>query len=170
VFGIAEAVGALGAGFLVTRKWYLVGGLYGIQLAAFLLHPIARHVPLWTLWDIYLGFLAIPVAAFLVGRMRHHEQDTLRLALAVAVVSFVTVELDAMVRVFMLTVMGLYQMYPIPMAMLPLLFLAGAIQTPIEAAYGVATSVVVGVPALIALRKSHLVDWPLHSRLSRFLD
>jgi hypothetical protein len=58
-FGIAEAVGALGAGFLITRRWYFTAGIYGGQLLAFLLHPLARYIPLWTLWDTYLGFIAI---------------------------------------------------------------------------------------------------------------
>jgi hypothetical protein len=79
----------------------------------------------------------------------------------VGLVAFVAVELDAMVRVFMLIVGGLYQVYPIPIEALPAIFVAGAIQTPLEAAYSVAVATVVGVPVLIALEKSKMLSWPL---------
>ena len=161
LFGIAEAVGALGAGFLMSRKWYLTVGIYGAQLLAFLVHPLARHIPLWTLWNTYLGFLSVFAAAFLVRRLQHAKLSPSRLAPVVASVAFVAVELDVMVRIFMLIVGGLYQLYPIPIEALPAIFIAGAIQTPLEAAYTVAVATVVGVPALIALEKSRILKWPL---------
>jgi hypothetical protein len=73
----------------------------------------------------------------------------------------VTVELDAMVRVFMLTVVGLYQLYPIPVRLLGGVFIAGAFQTPLEAAFCVLVSGLVGVPALVALEKGKILSWPL---------
>lgn len=161
LFGIAEAVGALGAGFLVSRKWYLTAGIYGAQLLAFLAHPLARYVPLWTLWDTYLGFLAIFAAAILLRRLQGAKLSASRLAPVVALVAFAAVELDVMVRVFLLIVGGLYQVYPIPIDALPAVFVAGAIQTPVEAAYSVAAVVLVGVPVLIALEKSKMLSWPL---------
>jgi len=161
LFGIAEAVGALGAGFLMSRKWFLTAGIYGVQLLAFLAHPLARHIPLWTLWDTYLGFVAVFAVAFLVRRVQDARLSVPRLAPVVAFVAFVAVELDVMVRIFMLIVGGLYQVYPIPIEALPAIFVAGAIQTPLEAAYSVLAAVVVGVPVLIALEKSRMLSWPL---------
>jgi hypothetical protein len=161
LFGIAEAVGALGAGFLVTRKWYLTAGIYGALLLAFLAHPLTRQIPLWTLWDTYLGFMAVFVAASLVRRTRDDTASASRLVPTVAVIAFVSVELDVMVRVFMLTVGGLYQLYPIPVGLLAGIFIAGAFQTPIEAAFCVLASTLVGVPALVALEKSKMLRWPL---------
>jgi hypothetical protein len=161
LFGIAEAVGALGAGFLISRRWYLTAGIYAVLLAAFLVHPLAGHIPLWTLWDTYLGFLAVFPAAFLASRLRRPLVSKARLVPVVGLVAFAAVELDVMVRVFMLIVGGLYQVYPIPIEALPALFVAGAVQTPIEAAYSVAACVLVGVPVLIALEKSKMLIWPL---------
>lgn len=161
LFGVAEAVGALGAGFLMSRKWYLTAGIYGVQLLAFLVHPLARHIPLWTLWDTYLGFLSVFAAAFFVRRLKEAKLSASRLVPVVGLVAFVAVELDVMVRVFMLIVGGLYQLYPIPIEALPAIFVAGAIQTPLEAAYSVTVATVVGVPVLIALEKSRMLSWPL---------
>jgi hypothetical protein len=164
-FGIAEAVGALGAGFVITRRWYFTAGIYGGALLAFLMHPLVRYIPLWTLWDTYLGFIAIFVAAVLVRRIQDGKFIVSRLAPAVAMVTFVAVELDAMVRIFMLIVVGLYQIYPIPIDAFPALFVAGAIQTPVEAAYSVTVATVVGVPVLIALEKGKILSWPLSWRV-----
>ena len=161
LFGIAEAVGALGAGFLVARKWYLTAGIYGALLLAFLAHPLARGIPLWTLWDTYLGFIAVFIAAFLVRRMRESESSASRLVPTIAVIAFASVELDVMVRVFMLIVGGLYQLYPIPVGLLAGIFIAGAVQTPLEAVFCVLASTLVGVPALIAIEKSKMLRWPL---------
>jgi hypothetical protein len=161
LFGIAEAVGALGAGFLISRRWYITAGIYAALLAGFLVHPLARQIPLWTLWDTYLGFIAVFPAAFFVRRLHGAKLGPPRLVPVVALVSFVAVELDAMVRIFMLIVGGLYQLYPIPIEALPAIFVLGAIQTPLEAAYTIAVATVVGVPALIALEKGRILTWPL---------
>jgi len=160
-FGIAEAVGALGAGFLISRRWHLTAGIFGVQLLAFLVHPLARHIPLWTLWDTYLGFLAVFVAAFFVQRLRDNKLAASSLVPVVALVTFVAVELDVMVRVFMLVVGGIYQLYPIPIESFPEIFILGALQTPVEAAYSVAVATIVGVPVLLALEKSGMLSWPL---------
>lgn len=161
LFGIAEAIGALGAGFLVARKWYLTAGLYAFLLLVFLTHPLAAKIPLWTLWDTYLGLAAVFPAAFLLRRIHDVKSDKSRLVPAVALVAFASVELDSMVRIFMLIVGGLYKAYPIPVDLLAGVFVLGAFQTPVEAAYSILASVLVGVPALVALEKSKILSWPL---------
>ncbi len=161
LFGIAEATGALGAGFLVARKWYLTAGLYAFLLLVFLTHPLAAKIPLWTLWDTYLGLAAVFPAAFLLRRIHDVKSDKSRLVPAVALVAFASVELDSMVRIFMLIVGGLYKAYPIPVDLLAGVFVLGAFQTPVEAAYSILASVLVGVPALVALEKSKILSWPL---------
>jgi hypothetical protein len=161
LFGVAETVGALGAGFLISRKWYVTAGIYGFLLVTFLTHPLVRWIPLWTLWDTYLGFVSLFVAAFFVRRIRDEKSSAKHLVPAIALVAFSSVELDVMVRVFMLIVAGLYQVYPIPTEALAGLFILGAFETPIEAVYCILASTLVGVPALVALERSKILNWPL---------
>jgi len=154
-FGVAEAVGAMGSGLLFTGKWKAAIAIYIALLGAFLLHPLARIIPLWTLWDVYAGLLAVFPAAFFVRNLNRCGGDPRPLLPAVALTTFVAVELDVMVRVFMLIVLGLYQVYPIPTELLPGIFVAGAFTTPVEAGYVIVVCSMVGVPLLIALEKSH---------------
>lgn len=160
-FGLAEAIGALGAGLLIRKRWWAVSILYGVLLVAFLVHPFARAVPLWTLWDTYLGFAAIFPAAIAVKKMDIKNLDSKVLLAVVALVTFVAVELDAMARIFMLADLGLYETYGIPLDAWSTIFIAGAFQTPVESVYSVAIASMVGVPVLIALRVARILDWPL---------
>lgn len=161
LFGVAEAIGAAGAGFLITRRWYLTLVIFGGQLLIFLFHPLTRCIPLWTLWDTYIGFLAILPASHFVRRLEGHRSEPGRLVPAIALIALVAVELDVMVRVFMLIVGGLYQVYPIPLEALPAMFIAGAIQTPLETAYTMVATTTIGIPVLMALEKSKVLRWPL---------
>ena len=80
------------------------------------------------------------------------------LVLTVALIRFIAVELDAMTRILMLAVLGLYQVYGLPYSAWGLIFIARAVQTPIEAVYTV--GLMVAVPVLTALKKSRILDWP----------
>jgi len=160
-FGIAEAIGACAAGLLFTRRWKVVVAIYAFLLGLFLLHPLARVIPLWTLWNVYLAFLAVFPAAYFMRRLLQDRTNPRVLLPAIALTTFISVELDVMVRIFMLIVLGLYQVYPIPIELLPEIFVAGAFTTPVEAAYTIIVCTIVGVPLLISLEKSGLLHWPL---------
>jgi len=131
------------------------------MLICFLVSPFARLIPLWTLWDTYLGFLAIFPAARVVKKADFKLANAKQLVPLMAVVTFVAVELDVMTRLFMLADLGLYQLYGLPASAWYTIFIAGAFQTPIEAVFSVLVASAVGVPVLIGLRTSKLLDWPI---------
>jgi len=160
-FGLAETIGALGAGLLANRRWVPVTVVYGGLIFSFLISPFAGFVPLWTLWDTYLGFLACFPTAILLRGTTPGKAAGKMLVITVALISFISVELDAMARIFMLAVLGLYRAYGLPNSAWEVIFIAGAVQTPIEAAYTIGLMISVGVPVLVALRKSKILEWPL---------
>ena len=160
LFGIGEVVGAFAAGLLFAGRWKTVFVIYVALLIAFLLHPIARVIPLWTLWDVYVACLAVFPAAYVTKKVFDSKPDPKTLLPAIALTSFISVELDVMVRIFMLIVMGLYQVYPIPIELIPGVFIAGAFVTPLEAMYTSVMATIVGVPILISLERTGLVRWP----------
>ena len=160
-FGFAEGMGALGVGFLAKRRWWIVAIVYGTMLAAFLVSPFARQVPLWTLWDTYLGFVAIFPTARVIKKTDFKRSRGKNLVPSIALITFVGVELDAMTRLFMLADFGLYQLYGLPSGAWYTIFIAGAFQTPIEAVFSVLVASAVGAPVLSVLRTSKLLDWPI---------
>jgi hypothetical protein len=160
-FGFAEGAGALGAGLLASKRWWAVAMIYGAMLAAFLVSPFAREIPLWTLWDTYLGFLAIFPAGIVIKRTNFRLPQAKSLVPSIALITFVAVELDAMMRLFMLADLELYQLYGLPASAWYTVFIAGAFQTPIEAVFSVLVASAVGAPILIALRESKILDWPI---------
>jgi hypothetical protein len=160
-FAFAEGMGALAAGLLAVKKWRTTAIIYGALLVSFLASPFAIQVPLWTLWDTYLGFIAIFPAAIIIRRTDFKNPRAKSLVLPTALITFVAVELDAMTRLFMLADLGLYQLYGLPAGAWSTVFVAGAFQTPIEAVYSVIVASVVGVPVLIALRAAKILDWPI---------
>jgi predicted membrane protein len=160
-FGFAESMGALGAGLLTKKRWWVVAIIYGGMLIGFVVSPFARQIPLWTLWDTYLGFIALFPAARLVAKTDFKLPRAKSLLLPLALITFVAVELDAMTRLFMLADLGLYQLYGLPAGAWYTIFIAGAFQTPIEAVFSVLVASAVGGPVLTALRTSKILDWPI---------
>jgi hypothetical protein len=154
-------MGALGVGFLTKRRWWIVAIVYGTMLTAFLVSPFARQVPLWTLWDTYLGFVAIFPTARVIKKTDFKLSRAKNLVPSIALITFVGVELDAMTRLFMLADFGLYQLYGLPAGAWHTIFIAGAFQTPIEAVFSVLVASAVGAPVLSVLRTSKLLDWPI---------
>jgi hypothetical protein len=159
-FGVAETVGAMAAGLLFTRRWKIVLVIYAVLLGAFMMHPLARIIPLWTLWNVYIASIATFPAGYYVRKL-FRSHDSKLLLPVVALIAFVSVELDVMVRVFILIVLGLYQVYPIPVELLPEIFVAGAFTTPIEAAYVMTICSAVGVPLLVAVERSRVLRWQI---------
>lgn len=158
-FGFAEGIGALGAGFLAKGRWKPVAAIYTILLGAFLVHPVARIVPLWTLWDIYLAFTVLVVGLF--SKRIFTRRDPKGLPFRVGFIAFIAVELDVLFRIFMLIPLGLYRLYPIPLELMPEIFIAGAFTTPLEAGYTVAISSIIGPAVLVALDRSGILGWPI---------
>ncbi|MEM2122115.1 MAG: hypothetical protein QXE79_00595 [Candidatus Bathyarchaeia archaeon] len=159
-FGFAEGVGALGAGFLAKGRWRPVASIYIVLLGAFLAHPVARIVPLWTLWDIYLAFTLLTVIGlFFKGIL--NRRDPKGLPFRVGVTAFIAVELDVLFRIFMLIPLGVYRLYPIPLELMPEIFIAGAFTTPLEAGYTVAVCSVIGPAVLMTLDRSGILRWPI---------
>jgi hypothetical protein len=160
-FGFAESAGALGAGLLVTKRWWVVALLYAGLLIAFFVSPFAREIPLWTLWDTYLGLLAVFPTAIVLKKTDFKPLRARDLVPAIALITFVAVELDAMVRLFMLADLGLYELYGLPAGAWYTVFIAGAFQTPVEAVFSVLVASAVGGPVLFALRAAKILDWPI---------
>ncbi len=161
IFGLAEPVGALAAGLAFKKKWMAVFALFTALLVAYFAHPLGRELPAWCLWDIYIALALIPAIPYVVGPALEEKANPKRLASAVALTAFIGVEADVLTRIFILIPTGLYALMGLTTGALYLAWLAGAVKTPIESIISVLVATIVGVPLLIALEKSKLLEWPV---------
>ena len=161
MFGIvAEPVGVLVCGLLVTGRWKWAAAMWAIMLTAYFVHPFGSMLPLWTIADILVAFAIIyPVSKISKSVF---ETDVKRSSRALILVSFVGTVADSLTRVFLLVPAGLYLLFDLSYdALLYGLFIPGAIGSYIEDIIVSVVSVSVGVPLLAALRKIPTLKYPL---------
>jgi hypothetical protein len=160
MFGIAaEPLGALASGFLAKGSWKPVLGLYAVMLTSYFLHPFATWLPLWTILDILAAFTLI----YPTTRLSKHifQKDPKHLPVPVALTSVIGTITDSLTRVFLLVPVGLYLILGWSPQFVFGAFVIGAADSYFEDALTIVTSILVGVPLLIALRKIQGFKYPL---------
>ena len=161
LFGIAEPIGASVAGLIFKGRWKTALAIYAAMLGAYFIHPLGRVLPAWCLWDIYIAFTLIFTSPYAVKGALKERTNPKKLTLALVVASFIGIEADVLTRIFLLIPIELYKPMGIPEAALPLIWIAGAIETPIESIVSVIAAVIIGAPLLITLEKGKILKWPL---------
>ncbi len=161
IFGLGEVLGALTSGLIFKGRWRDALIIYAIMLSAYFIHPLGRTLPAWALWDIYIAFSLILLSPRLINRALNDKENTKKLTPAVAIASFIGIEADVLTRIFLLIPVGLYNVLGIPENVLPVIWMAGAVETPVESIISVTASIIIGVPLLRALLKSGVIEWPM---------
>lgn len=159
---IPGLVGALGAGMLITRRWYVSFGLLGLIILGFLLHPWGRLVFVLASWDKIVALACIIPASRIVERTLRDRTNLRWLSWSMGTVSFISTELDAATGnlIFLiLAQMGLYG--PMTPESLPPLFLPYVLIDPaVRLMAGIAAALIL-VPVLYYSEKANLLRWPL---------
>lgn len=166
MFGItAEPLGVLTAGFLAKGKWKPILMLYIVMLGAYFAHPFGRLLPVWAMIDILLALALIYPTAKLGRNL--FEENIKRLSISLALLYFITVTTDSLVRVFLFIPAGLYSLFffgPSPEAVYEAVcyaFIGGAIESFIEDTLAIIISFLVGVPLLTAFKRLLNLRGPL---------
>lgn len=162
MFGIiAEPVSVLAAGLLAKARWKPVLGLYAVTLLAYFIHPygnpFGQGLPLWTILDVLLALFLIYPAAKLGGNLFNISFE--RLPIKTALISFVCIATDSLIRIFLLIPCGLYTLFTYfsTFESLYAIFVEAAAASYIEDLIVVIVSFAVGVPLLISLLKLKLL-------------
>jgi hypothetical protein len=160
MFGIiAEPLGVLVSGFMAKGKWMPVAAIYAVMLTAYFANPLGRELPLWAILDILVAFALIYPAAKICKAAFGEKVN--RLPMSLALISFISTVADSLTRVFLLIPVGLYTLFFESFGAVYSVFVLGAAGSYIEDVLVVFTSVLVGVPLLIALRKNPNFQFPL---------
>ena len=109
IFGLAEPVGAMVAGLIFRGRWRIVMLIYGSMLGAYFLHPLGRILPVWCLWDIYIAFGTIPLSP-LVIRLLKKRRNLKGLTPSLILASFIGIEADVLMRIFLFIPMEFYKL------------------------------------------------------------
>lgn len=153
MFGIiAEPISVLLTGLLARGRWKPLLAVYGILLSAYFASPSGRALPLWTILDILLAMLLV----FPAAKISHYlfNAGSKRLPIALALISFICIATDSLLRVFLLVPCGLYSAaLLLNSETLYAVFVAAAVDSYIEDAIVVIVSVIVGIPLLLSVLK-----------------
>jgi len=158
MFGIvAEPASVMATGLLCRGRWKPVMVAYAVMLSAYFLHPFGRALPLWAILDVLAAFLLIYATAKLSKGLP--DMDFARLPLVLALISFVCIATDSLVRIFLLVPCGFYMLFPGFFGTFEGLYIAfagAALYSYAEDLLVVVVSLVAGVPILKALSKLDL--------------
>ena len=152
MFGvIAEPLSVLAAGFLSKGEWKPVLAMYTVMLSAYFLHPFGRALPFWTILDILFALvLTFPAAKLGVNLFKGNVR---RLSIALALVSFVCIATDSLLRVFLLVPCGLHTLFFTSFDGLYMVFVGAAFDSYVEDVIVVVVSFLVGTPLLLSTSK-----------------
>lgn len=152
MFGIiAEPVSVLVAALLAQSKWKPALGLYLVALLAYFSHPYGQNLPLWTILDVLIAVALIYPAAKIGGTL--YAVGLKHLPIKVALVSFVCIATDSLIRIFLLIPCGLHALFFESFGSLQYAFVEAAVWSYIEDLIVVIVSLSVGVPLLLTMFK-----------------
>jgi predicted membrane protein len=153
IFGItAEPIGALVSALFFRKKWKHVFLIYLFLLLGYFIHPLGRILPAWCLWNTYIAFILTFISPLFLKKIKE-ETNSKKLAFLLALTSFIGIEADALVRIFILIPVGFYSLMGIPEEALVPIWIAGAIQTPIEAILSIIATIILGIPLIKILKE-----------------
>ena len=157
MFGvIAEPMSVLTAALLAQSKWKPVLGLYIATLLAYFLHPYGQNLPLWTILDVLAAVLLTYPAAKIGGTL--YAVDFKRLPVKLALISFVCIATDSLIRIFLLIPCGLHMLFFESFNSLQGAFVEAAAWSYLEDLIVVIVSLLVGVPLTLTVFKLGVVE------------
>ncbi len=160
MFGIiAEPLSVMTAGFLTRDKWQPVIAIYAVMLAAYFISPLGQSLPLWPMLDTIAAVCLVYPAGKLSKNL--FSENVKLLPVSLVIVSFTTIAMDGLTRVFLLIPARLYSVLGWSPAYTAAVFVGGGVDSFIEDALVVLITLIVGVPILLALRNVLNIKKPL---------
>ncbi len=159
LYTVGAPIGAAVSALLFRGKWKLALSYYTILFLAYFITPIAWQLPIWGMWDTYIAFAVLIGLVFLFKKGVGGLQDRTR-PILLAAAAFIGLEADVLFRIFVFVPCQTFRLfYGFSVESLKLIWVSGAVFTPMKVALSVAATVAVGLPLMRVLRKSgFLVD------------
>lgn len=157
LYTVGAPIGAAVSALLFREKWKLALSYFAVLFMAYFITPIAWQLPLWGMWDTYIAFAVLVGLAFLirndVGRLQGRVRPIL-----LAATAFIGLEADVLFRIFVFVPGQTFRLfYGFSVEYLKLIWVSGAVFTPMKVVLSVVVTVAVGLPLIRVLRKSGFV-------------
>ena len=152
LFMIGAPIGSLVSALLFKGRDRIVLIYFSALFVAYLATPISWQLPLWGMWDTYLAFVGLLTAN--VASIRSRTDKTHPLALAFC--AFIGLEADILFRIFLFVPCQTYRLFAFTTEELQLIWIAGAVMTPVQVAISALFTSTVGVPLMKILDRMGL--------------
>jgi hypothetical protein len=157
LFTIGAPVGAMVSGLLFKGRWKTVFVYYVVLFAAYFLTPIAWQLPIWGMWNTYCAYGALCIIALIITKKRVEKPETRKLSYTLPTSAFIGLEADILLRIFLFIPCRTYQfIYGFNVETVQLIWIGGAVITPIQVVISVLATLTLGVPLIKALNKTRL--------------
>jgi hypothetical protein len=155
LFTIGAPVGAMVSGLLFKGRWKTVFVYYIGLFAAYFLTPIAWQLPVWGMWNIYCACAVLCITALMTTKKKMENRDTKKLSYTLPISAFIGLEADILLRIFLFIPCRTYQsIYGFKVEYVQLIWVAGAVITPIQVVISVLATLTLGIPLIKALKKT----------------
>lgn len=154
IFTLGAPIGSAVTGLIFRGEKSKILVYYTILLTAYFLTPIARQLPIWGMWDVYIAYIVLLALFFLErsGRLRFMKNPRI----AVTVSTLLGLEADILFRIFAL-IPG--QGYSIFYGLTPeVLVMIWSVPAPLITPIKVATSISIAtllVPSIFKILKEN---------------
>jgi len=154
LFTMGAPLGAMFCGLLFRGRWKLALVYYMALIMVYFVSPIAWQLPVWVMWDTYLGGAVLIFIAWMIKRRIWEIQLRNRLSYALALCAFVGLEADVLFRIFVFIPCQTYQLfYGFDVEALRIIWIGGTVETPLKAAMSTFATAIIGPPVIRAIAK-----------------
>ena len=145
LFTLGAPIGALVSGLLFRGSWKTVFVYYTVLLASYFITPVAWHLPIWGMWNVYCAYLTLFITILLTYRRGGWINKSDKRLSFLALCAFIGLEADILFRIFVLIPCQTYQsIYGFPIEFWQVIWVAGALITPIKVAVSALVTTVLG--------------------------
>jgi len=157
LFTVGAPLGAMFSGLLFRGRWKIALVYYAALLIAYFVSPIAWQLPIWGMWDTYLGGAVLVLIVLMVKKGSWEIQLKKRSSYALALCAFVGLEADVLFRIFLFVPCQTYELfYGFDVEALRLIWMAGAIGTPLKVAVSTFFTAIIGPPLVKTVERMNL--------------
>ena len=153
LFTLGAPIGAMISGLVFRRRWKPVFIYYTLLLSGYFITPISWQLPSWGIWDIYCAYVALLIFVFLMWRNLSRVTTQQKLHVYLTLCSFIGLEADILFRIFVFIPGQTYRLiYGFQVEFLQILWVSGAIITPMKVAVSLLFTVILGNKVLPILK------------------